>query len=90
MKADYWVVVNCLIMYWYNVRFSEIAEALFPASAQSYLDEKAKQMRDEGLDGFWGSLDYEHQMKLVSLARDKYWTESEKRSELNRIHRVYG
>jgi len=78
-----WAVMNAMVLYWYNVRHTDKAEALFEGADPAYLGEKSMQMDRKGLDGFWGDLDYAHQCKLVSLARARYMGESVRREQLN-------
>lgn len=72
MTKEQWLVVQCLMLYWYNVSHTDKAFALFPAAIERYLLEKIDQMASKGLDGFWGILDHAKQMKLIELACIRY------------------
>lgn len=67
-----WVTVQALMLYWYNVRMSEIIAHLFPSGVQTYLDDKANQAQRQGLVEFWGNLDFDHQNRLLEAALARY------------------
>ena len=72
------VLVEALVLYWFNTDPTAIMQTIFPTAVESYIAEKVELYR-QGLDHFWGMLDWDHRQRLIQAARNKYDVEAKRR-----------
>ena len=75
---DQLVLVECLMLYWYNIDPMTIMKQLFVDVHLSYLQQKVDAYQD-GLQAFWGRLDWEHRDRLLEAAISRYSDQARQR-----------